>query len=224
MAGPSHVSYLFDPLCGWCYGASPMVEKLAAEPDFALTLVPTGLFSGAGARLMDAAFAAYAWANDQRIERLTGQPFSNEYRHNVLGAHGGRFDSAPATLALTAVQVSEPKREFVALKAIQHARYVDGADIADTSVLAAVLRELGLEDAAKRISAPGADLLDAHRERVDSARQMMRRFGLQAVPSLVVGEDEAGRVVSGGALLGGWDELLFNLRRHCVAAGRGGSS
>jgi len=212
MASPIHVSYLFDPLCGWCYGASPMVEKLAAEPDFTVTLVPTGLFSGTGARPMDAAFAAYAWANDQRIERMTGQPFSNEYRQNVLGADSRRFDSAPATLALTAVHVSEPEREFEALKAIQHARYVNGVDITDASVLAAVLRELGLEDAARRISAPGAELLDANRERVDSARQTMGRFGLQGVPSLVVGEDEVGRVVSGNALFGGLDELLFNLR------------
>jgi len=212
MASPSHVSYLFDPLCGWCYGASPMLEKLAAEPDFAVTLVPTGLFSYAGARPMDAVFAAYAWANDQRIERLTGQPFSNEYRQNVLGAHGGRFDSAPATLALTAVHVGEPEREFEALKAIQHARYVNGVDITDTSVLAAVLRELGLEDAARRISAPGAELLDANRKRVDSARETMLRFGLQGVPSLIVGQDEVERVVSGNALFGGWDELLFNLR------------
>jgi putative protein-disulfide isomerase len=189
-----------------------MVEKLAAEPDFTVTLVPTGLFSGTGARPMDAAFAAYAWANDQRIERMTGQPFSNEYRQNVLGADSRRFDSAPATLALTAVHVSEPEREFEALKAIQHARYVNGVDITDASVLAAVLRELGLEDAARRISAPGAELLDANRERVDSARQTMGRFGLQGVPSLVVGEDEVGRVVSGNALFGGLDELLFNLR------------
>jgi len=212
MASPIHVSYLFDPLCGWCYGASPMVEKLAAEPDFTVTLVPTGLFSGTGARPMDSAFAAYAWANDQRIERMTGQPFSNEYRQNGLGADSRRFDSAPATLALTAVHVSEPEREFEALKAIQHARYVNGVDITDASVLAAVLRELGLEDAARRISAPGAELLDANRERVDSARQTMGRFGLQGVPSLVVGEDEVGRVVSGNALFGGLDELLFNLR------------
>lgn len=110
------------------------------------------------------------------------------------------------------MHVSEPEREFEALKAIQHARYVDGADITDTSVLAAVLRELGLEDVARRISAPGADLLDANRERVDSARQTMRRFGIEGVPSLIVGEDEVGRVVSGGALFGGFDELLSNLR------------
>jgi putative protein-disulfide isomerase len=110
------------------------------------------------------------------------------------------------------MHVSGPEREFEALKAIQNARYVDGADITDTSVHAAVLRELGLEEAARRISTPGSDLLDANRERLDSVRQTMRRFGLQGVPSLVVGEDEVGRVVSGNALFDGLDELLSNLR------------
>jgi hypothetical protein len=38
------VTYLFDPLCGWCYGASATVRRLAAHPDFAVKLAPTGLF------------------------------------------------------------------------------------------------------------------------------------------------------------------------------------
>ena len=25
---PSTLTYLFDPLCGWCYGASPAIQKL----------------------------------------------------------------------------------------------------------------------------------------------------------------------------------------------------
>jgi len=54
------LTYLFDPLRGWCYGARPM----------------------------DANFAAYAWANDQRIAQMTGLPFSPAYRDGVLGAGG----------------------------------------------------------------------------------------------------------------------------------------
>ncbi|TGU69964.1 DsbA family protein, partial [Mesorhizobium sp. M1C.F.Ca.ET.144.01.1.1] len=55
------VTYLFDPLCGWCYGATPMLDRLAAS-GVALELLPTGLFSASGARPMDAGFAAQAWA------------------------------------------------------------------------------------------------------------------------------------------------------------------
>src|SRR5256885_10329512 len=84
MADAAHITYLFDPLCGWCYGASPTLEGLAARPDFIIKLAPTGLFAGEGARPMDDGFAAYAWANDQRIARLTSQTFSEDYRRKVL--------------------------------------------------------------------------------------------------------------------------------------------
>ena len=69
------IIYLFDPLCGWCYGAGPALEKLAQLDGVTVDLAPTGLFAGGASRPMDKHFAAYAWQNDQRIARLTGQPF-----------------------------------------------------------------------------------------------------------------------------------------------------
>jgi len=63
------LTYLFDPLCGWCYGASPMLHKLSQQENVTLELAPTGLFSGNRGRIMDPAFASYAWSNDVRIEK-----------------------------------------------------------------------------------------------------------------------------------------------------------
>lgn len=100
---PTPVTVLCDPLCGFCYGAAPALRRLHEHPEYRLRLVPTGLFSGAGARPLDAGFTELAWANDQRIEALTGQPFSKRYQDEVLGARGTRLDSGPATRALTAV-------------------------------------------------------------------------------------------------------------------------
>src|SRR5579859_8028319 len=94
--------YLFDPLCGWCYGAMPAVSDLIQTTDIAVELLPSGLFSGGGARPMDDDFAAYAWFNDQRIARLTGQRFTEQYHRRVLGDPQRLFDSGPATVALTA--------------------------------------------------------------------------------------------------------------------------
>jgi putative protein-disulfide isomerase len=72
---PTTVTYLFDPLCGWCYGATPSLDKLAAALGLNLKLAPTGMFADEGARPMDAWFAAYAWSNDQRIAQLRGAGF-----------------------------------------------------------------------------------------------------------------------------------------------------
>ncbi|CAN5144599.1 hypothetical protein BH10PSE8_BH10PSE8_09500 [soil metagenome] len=76
MTGKTRLTYLFDPLCGWCYGASPLIEGLVARQDLDIEFVATGLFACAGARPMDDGFAAFAWSNDQRIARLSGQVFS----------------------------------------------------------------------------------------------------------------------------------------------------
>lgn len=214
-----HLTYLFDPLCGWCHGASPALDQLAAVPQVRLTLAPTGLFSGTGARAMDDAFADYAWGNDVRIERITGQAFSALYRKQVLGNRSRPFDSGPATRALTAVALTAPERERDALHAIEHARYVQGQDVTDTATLAAILAGLGLTDAAVCLAAADGDdeLQRATARRTQEAVAQMRRFGTQGVPSLLVQDDacpERGtRLASSEVLFGGQPETLLERLR-----------
>ncbi len=203
------VTYLFDPLCGWCYAAAPALKHLQGVEGLDVSLAPSGLFAGQGARPMDAQFAAYAWSNDQRIQQLTGQPFTQAYRDHILGAEGGRFDSGPATLALTAVAQTAPGRELEALHALQYARYVDGRDTADAAVLADVLAALGLADAAALARAPDAALHRAMAERVAHAQALLRAVGARGVPQLVVtGQGGALRLMGGDALLGPRERLV----------------
>lgn len=212
MTATIQIAYLFDPLCGWCYGASPMLAELVARPEFDVALVPTGLFAGAGGRPMDEGFAAYAWSNDQRISRLTGQAFSEAYRRDVLADRTRSFDSGPATLALTAVALTAPEREFEALQAIQKARYVAGRDVTDVAVLGHVLRGLSLSEAADRLTARDADVIDADRKRIEAGRRDMRRFGADGVPALLVGAGERQRLVRASGLLGRFEDLAAELQ------------
>jgi len=206
------ITYLFDPLCGWCYGAGPLLEQLAGVEGVMLELAPTGLFAGEGARPMDAHFAAYAWQNDQRIARLTGQTFSEAYRSEILGSVGAMFDSAPATLGLVAAGLTEPNRELEALKALQRTRYVDGRDNADLAVVADVLAQAGFAEAGRRVLAADEDLLAAYRARVEAGRAEMARFGADGVPAFVAGHEAERRLLRGSALFGGLDALTAQLR------------
>lgn len=178
--------YLYDPLCGWCYGAGGPLPQVLESTGIALRLIPTGLFSGSGARAMDDDFAAYAWSNDQRIERLTGQVFSERYRDQILADRLQGFDSAPSTLALSAVSLTSPEHEFEALKAIQAARYVDGLDVTRLETLTAVLEDLGLDAAAQRLTCPDSGLLQANDDRVGQGRALLRRVGGRGVPTFVL--------------------------------------
>jgi len=206
------IDYLFDPLCGWCYGAGPVLDQLAQLDDVTLTLAPTGLFAGQGARAMDQHFAAYAWQNDQRIARLTGQPFTEAYRANILGQIGGSFDSAPATLGLVAVGLTAPDRELEVLKLLQRARYVDGRDNSNLQIVADVLDEAQFTEAASRVRTPDDDLMSAYRKRLQVARADMVRFGVDGVPALIAGRGTDRQQLNSSLLFGRFELLASQLR------------
>ena len=163
------LTYLFDPLCDWCYGINQALARLVESTGVALALLPSGQFSGNGARPMSTALAGHAWTNDLHIEQITGLPFSTRYRDRVLGSQQP-LDSTLPTLALTAVSLTTPCREFDALQGLQHARYAGGQNVTDPAVVAALLEEMGLADAALGMQRPTDALQAAHRSRIDTAR------------------------------------------------------
>lgn len=199
------VYYLFDPLCGWCYGAKPALETVASQ--YPVELTPTGLFFRSG-RVMDVDFAQYAWGNDERIERLTGQPFSTAYRENVLQG-SGQFDSQNSLLALTAVREMAPEREIAVLSALQTARYVDGRNNADLRVIADVLQTQGLGDAVPKLHDPAIE--QALLARINLGQQLTQRLGVSGVPQLVLERDGRFEVAPSHLLFERQQNILNNL-------------
>lgn len=214
-----HLTYLFDPLCGWCYGASPALAWLAQREDVELRLAPTGLFAGDAARPMDAAFAGYAWQNDQRIAAQTGQVFSEAYRALIFETSGLVFVSAATTLGVVAIGLTASGSEAEGLQALQQARYVEGRDTADRSVVADVLTRAGFAEPAARVTASDETLRDSGRRRIDAARRMMAQFGVRGVPALVIADGRGARLMPSGILFGDRDGLAAELQ-----AGSGGLS
>ncbi len=206
------VTYLFDPLCGWCYGASPMIQKLAQQSSLTLELAPTGLFAGVNGRIMDAEFAQYAWSNDLRIGKMTGQPFTEQYRTQVLGQAGSQLDSELATLALTAVSLTEPQREIETLKLLQEARYVHGLDITSPSVVEQLLRDMDLTAAADKLASGSTELSLSNDARLQRAQRLMQTFGASGVPALIVTKGDNRRLLRGDALFGSFDDLMRSFK------------
>ena len=188
---PATLTYLFDPLCGWCYGAAPALAVLQARPDVTLRLLPTALFAGPGARPMSAEFAAYAWSNDQRIAQLTGQVFSDAYRKEVLQNTARPFDSGPATTALTAVAMTAPEQEFQALRVIQEARFLNGRDITHPLTLSVILYANEFHDATALFRSNPPELQVAVKNRITDGQNLLSLLRAQGVPTLA--RTEAGR-------------------------------
>lgn len=209
--GPIQVSYLFDPLCGWCYGAAPVIETLSRHPGVAVTLVPTGLFAGQGARTMSPALAQYAWENDQRIAELSGQTFSDSYRRHVLGASGTPFDSGPATLALMAARLSEPGSEHSVLKTLQEARYMEGRDIVTRAGVREILMARGFTRVLRELDMAFEDVETLAQETLNTGRRLMAQTGTRGIPALVARSHAGTRLFDNAIIMGGIDALLSAL-------------
>lgn len=187
------IHYIFDPLCGWCYASAPALQQLALAYPQQLELMPSGLFAEDGARDLTPQFAEYAWANDQRIETLTGQPFTEAYRQDVLLKTSARFDSAMMNRALTAVRELSPALEVRLLHQLQVARYVTGLDTATAAVVARITTEVATEagvqleiGAFERRLNNDAALLASTQIRTRATQVLMSQKGIRGVPQVLI--------------------------------------
>lgn len=202
--------YIFDPLCGWCYGSLPRLIDLAKEQS--VTMLPGGLFAHDGARPLDKGFAAHAWAADQRIASMTGQIFSEAYRSKILNGANQRLDSTQATLAHTAVMMTTPEHGPQALKLIQEARYVHGKDITGKESLTDLLRTAGYEQAADLLDRQSDALKRENHSRIEQGQILMAQVRSNGVPTLIAQQGEQIKPLPSSLLYGRSAQLQAALK------------
>ena len=179
--------YFFDPLCGWCYGAAPLLHAAAGLDGLDLQLHPGGMMSGERRQSVSPALRQYVMPHDVRIAALSGQTFGDNYFNGLLQDAGAIFDSTPPTLAIMAAEAlgADP---LAMLERLQQAHYAEGQRIADAGVLLKLAAELGLDVAAfeaeMQKQATGFDAC------VDRTRQLMAQHSLRGFPSLLLEQRE----------------------------------
>lgn len=183
MTAPT-LHYVHDPLCGWCYTVTPMIEAVA-QAGIGIVLHGGGLWELATSPAPEK--RAYIRQNDSRIAAMTGMTFGPAYLDGLLTDTTTVFWSSPTIAAVLAAGAMETGADLRMLHAIQHAHYVDGRRVVEASVLTEVAGSVGLaEDVFFRAlqSVP----VDEH---VARTRRWMQQLGLGGFPSFVVERDGA---------------------------------
>ncbi|MBB4843072.1 putative protein-disulfide isomerase [Paucibacter oligotrophus] len=192
---PATLHYIYDPMCGWCYGAAPLVQAAAQLPGLTLQLHGGGMFAGSARRPVTPELQAYVAPHDRRIAALSGQPFGSAYTEGLLKDLGAVLDSGPPiTAILAAQQLGGAQQGLAMLGRIQQAHYVQGRRVAEAEVLQTLALAQGLEAEAfatafQALSGP-ATL--AH---LAASRQLMQAARVQGFPNLVL-ERADGRLQS----------------------------
>lgn len=183
---PATLHYIYDPLCGWCYGAAPLVKAVAQLPGLALQLHGGGMFAGSARRRVTPELQAYVAPHDRRIAELSGQPFGSAYTEGLLKDLDAVLDSGPPiTAVLAAQQLNGAQAGLAMLSRIQEAHYVEGRRVAEAQVLQALAEALGLaaEAFAQAFAALSGEATQAH---LADTRRLMQQARVQGFPSLLL--------------------------------------
>lgn len=168
--------YIFDPLCGWCYAAAPLVRAVQDQLGKHLTLQfhPGILFDSP--KTLEQDWRSHILEADARIGQLAGVLFGDAYRARLL---------SPAPIVLhsplpaAAVMAAPEAQRLDMLEAIQHAHYVAGQDVCQEAKLDALAQEIGFALAFTQAQAS----LPQH---VDTARKLLHAAGGRGFPTFVL--------------------------------------
>ncbi|BAK76866.1 putative protein-disulfide isomerase [Pseudogulbenkiania sp. NH8B] len=210
--------YLYDPLCGWCYGAAPLVEAARAIPELHVALHGGGMMSGANRQPVSVALRNYVMPHDHRIAALTGQVFGADYFDGLLRDTGAVFDSTPPTTAILAAEALG-ERGADLLKRIQIAHYVEGRRIADTEVLSQLAADIGLDPTAFATESARQDgaATQAH---IAASRHLLGQVGGRGFPTFALQQGDTLTLLDAGRFFGQpavWRHFLEQQGRATLA-------
>lgn len=172
--------FIYDPLCGWCYGAEPLVRAAEQVDGLDIELHAGGLWP-APTRLSDQ-LRSYIQQADARIASLSGQAFTPAYLSGLLQDPNLILDSRPPIAAVLAAQSLDPARALPMLRRIQHAHYEEGRHVVEPGVLRELAADCGIS-AEEFDDALSSVPVDAH---IEATRRLMSRVGAPGFPTFVL--------------------------------------
>lgn len=134
--------YVGDPLCSWCWGIAPELDRVAAaRPDLPLRIVLGGLRPGPNARIVDDKMAASLAHHWQDVAERSGQPFDV----GLLETRGWLYDTEPACKAVVVMRQLDETLAWPLFKRIQRLFYAEGIVPSGRTELEPVVLEFGVD-------------------------------------------------------------------------------
>ena len=185
--------YVYDPLCGWCYGFSPVIQALhdATKRRASWEVLAGGMVMGEQVgpigRLSE--FLKQALP---RVEGTTGVRFGQAFTTGVLEKGTLVLSSLEPSRALQAVKTVALEKAMPYAALLQSALYERGLDISSLGVLGDLAQEIGI--AHFDIEYLKTETYD----RTMAEFELVAGMGITGFPTLVGFDGEVGKVFSRG--------------------------
>ncbi|HEX8425189.1 DsbA family protein [Hymenobacter sp.] len=186
--------YIFDPLCGWCYGMSPIIQRVQQEfaDEVDVSVLCGGMVTGERVEPIGEAWSYISGAL-QQVETVTGVEFGAAFR--ALGEEGSYVqDSEPPSWAINAFRQLNQAQIVRFAHAVQYAHFHDGADLNEPSTYVPLAIAHGVDgtELLRRLTLP---------ETATATRQefaAVAKIGVQGFPTVVLRVGSQGYVLTRG--------------------------
>lgn len=182
------VIYVYDALCGWCYGFSPVIQQLyeAHGDEYEFEVISGGMITGERIGPIGEV-APYIKQAYKEVEQRTGIVFGDAFLENVLEEGSTVFSSIPPSIALAVFKKQRPGEAVRFASRLQKAIYYEGMPPEDWTAYGELATEFGLDGTAfveAMRSEKGIALAEADFQRAQA-------FGVAGFPTVIVqnGED-----------------------------------
>ncbi len=140
--------YVFDPLCGWCFGFTPVMESLEKKYSQHLNFeVISGGMVPESHKEPISRMSSYILGAIPRVEEYSGVKFGEPYK-DLLKKGEYMSNSEPPARALTLFKRLKPELSAVEFAhKIQNIMFVEGKDFNNDSVYAELAESYGLNGA-----------------------------------------------------------------------------
>jgi putative protein-disulfide isomerase len=187
--------YLYDPLCGWCYGFGPSLLKLAENEaqNIPFRVMAGGMITGERVGPIGQ-IAPYVKTAYKRVEELSGVRFGKAFLDMLFATGETIFDSEPPSRAAIILKEAKPEWALKQAHEIQKIIYEQGLDPNLAASYHTLASENGLDAATFDSKFNDYRYKLAVKDEFDYVAQ----FGVSGYPSLVYKQNEQYYLLSNG--------------------------
>lgn len=202
------IIYLYDALCGWCYGFSPVMQRLhqkyASLIEF--EVMSGGMIMGLRAGIIGEV-APYIKKAYPDVENATGIKFGTAFLQQILEPGTAFFSSEMPGIALTVFRKERPHQVVEFAHTLQNALYADGIELSTLENYIPLVEPFGLS---------GADFVQALQNEENRYETLMEfqtvaNWGVDGFPSVLLkpaGEEQYYMITRGYSSFERMEEVI----------------
>jgi putative protein-disulfide isomerase len=190
-ASDQELLYVGDPMCSWCWGISPELDKLIERfPEISFRILTGGLRTGPHVRELTDEFVQFLAVEWSEVNERTGQPVD----FGILQREDWVYDTEPACRAVTVMGEIDESLAWPLFKRIQHAFYAEGVVVTDPDVYPQLVAGVG-GDPDKFMAMFQSE---AAVELVRDDFALVRSWGITSFPTVILRQGDSGAIIAEG--------------------------